>query len=286
MNTSVVFSSIKESLRIKQTIISNIKGATVSIKVAVAWLTDEDIIRSLSHKKQEGVIVKIVISNSKENFINTNKFKKFLLIEGGLYIAHAPFMHNKFCIIDDRIIINGSYNWSYSAMKSEENIMIFQLEDLEEDKDLLKKFNVKFDYLYSKCSFEVLNMTHLNKFRNIEDSLNLIMNYDESEILLRKQFEEDVESSINKSKEKININYLDLLDRMRLDGGGVNFVKRLIHDEISSGEMKSGFKKLESTIPHSIELSLEYLVSRPKYVSLFSESEIQFCTNLMKKYNL
>ena len=34
-------------------------------------------------------------------------------------------MHNKFCIIDDKIIINGSFNWSVNAVKSNnENIII------------------------------------------------------------------------------------------------------------------------------------------------------------------
>src|SRR5699024_9419008 len=33
-------------------------------------------------------------------------------------------MHNKFCIIDNDTVINGSYNWSYKAEKNHENILI------------------------------------------------------------------------------------------------------------------------------------------------------------------
>ena len=35
-----------------------------------------------------------------------------------------------------------------------------------------------------------------------------------------------------------------IIERISLDGGGVEFIKRILHDEISSSEMKSGFKKL------------------------------------------
>lgn len=282
MQTQVFFKTIKEE------IISQLKSATINIKVAVAWLTDEDIIRILIQKQLEGLHVQIIISNAKENFVNISKFKSFLQSEGDFYIAHSPFMHNKFCIIDDRVIINGSYNWSYSAIRSEENILVLIIDKNEaEDDKLLKKFNTKFNYLYSKCSLKISNMIELNNFRNNPvDSINLLLKFDEAEIQLRKEFEEEVQLSINKSKEKINIDYLGLLDRMKLDGGGVNFVKRLLNDEISSGVMKPGFKKLENTIPHSVDLSMEYLVSKSKYHTLFTQEEISFCVNLMTKYRL
>jgi hypothetical protein len=77
-----------------------------------------------------------------------------------------------------------------------------------------------------------------------------------------------------------------LFERMESDGGGVEFIKRIIHDEITTGDMKSGFKKLEEQIPNRVDLSLEYLVSRPKYESLFTKQEVEFCKKLMTKYNL
>ena len=33
-------------------------------------------------------------------------------------------MHNKFCIIDDELVITGSYNWTTSAdLKNDENVL-------------------------------------------------------------------------------------------------------------------------------------------------------------------
>ena len=57
MQSTVFFSTIKAE------IISNLTKATKEIKVAVAWLIDEDIIRVLTQRKKAGIEVKIAISN-------------------------------------------------------------------------------------------------------------------------------------------------------------------------------------------------------------------------------
>ena len=131
MHITVYFQKIKEE------IISNIRKATIDIKVAVAWLTDEDIIRALGQKSLAGVSVKIIISDSKENFKNSNKLKDLIRNKSELFIVSPKFLHHKFCIIDDIIIINGSYNWTYYAQKNEENIMVLTLDKkMQEDEAL------------------------------------------------------------------------------------------------------------------------------------------------------
>ena len=34
-------------------------------------------------------------------------------------------MHEKFCIIDDRVVITGSYNWTNKAEHNDESISVF-----------------------------------------------------------------------------------------------------------------------------------------------------------------
>ena len=109
---------------------------------------------------------------------------------------------------------------------------------------------------------------------------------DEEEIQLRQEFENNIRKNVEQSVAAGIPLTPNLLERMVRDGGGVDFVKRLLHDEINSGDMKSGFRKLEEQIPHRVDLSFEYLVSRPKYETLFSKEEIEFCKKLMAKYNL
>jgi len=282
MHTSVFFTNIKKE------IITNLRKANSDIKVAVAWLTDEDIIRELRLKSEHGINVQIVISNAKENFRNTSKFKDFVRNRGKLYVAMQKFMHNKFCIIDDEIIINGSYNWTYYACSSEENIMVISIDkNIKEDVDLLNKFNTKYNYFCNKISTLIANSNDLEVFKDKGKEESIIFSVlDEAEINLRQDLEDDVRKSMNEAISiGIPISQI-LLDRMKFDGGGVEFIKRILNDEIQSGDMKSGFKKLEMPEPHRVDLSLEFLVSREKYQTLFSSEEVQFCKKLMMKYNL
>lgn len=166
--------------------------------------------------------------------------------------------------------------------------MIMHLETgVDEDDRLLKQFEAKHKFFCDKASEPITEVSDLNKFREQgKVAAVMLAQLDEEEIRLRQELEEDVKRSFDEALSiGIPISTL-LLDRMKLDGGGVEFIKRILHDEMTSGDMKSGFKKLEEPIPHRVDLSLEYLVSRPKYQKLFNEKEVEFCEKLMEKYNL
>lgn len=273
---------------IRKEIISSIQKADREIKLAVAWLTDEDIIRELINKSKSRIVVKMAISDSNENFINVRPLKDFLLAGGNLYIATKSFLHHKFCLIDEQLIINGSYNWSYSARTNEENITIFGREnEVRADKLVFDAFNAKHNYLCDRCSIHITDIPTLNQFKNDGRNVALAMSItDETEIRLRQQFQQRIEESFAKTQAlKIPVGE-SLLQRMENDGGGVEFVKRILHDEMTSGDMKPGFKQLESQIPHKVELSLEYLVIQPEFTCLFAPEEVEFCRKLMAKYNL
>ena len=52
-------------------------------------------------------------------------------------------MHNKYCIIDGKILITGSFNWTVSAVKyNQENLVIL------ENESLCKKFLEAFEKLW------------------------------------------------------------------------------------------------------------------------------------------
>lgn len=274
--------------KIKYEIIENLRKAKKTIKVAVAWFTDEDIIRVLTQQKVAGIDIEVIISNAKENFENTDNFKNYLRLQAKLFVSNKSFMHHKFCIIDNDIIINGSYNWSYAARTNEENILVLSLDKAnKDDEDLLKRFEVKYKYLSEKCSVRIDEIASLYAFSASSKDFGIIQSQiDEAEILLRQQFENDIKNNIETSvKAGIPLSP-NIQERMIKDGGGVEFVKRLLHDEMTSGDLKSGFRKLEEQIPHRVDLSFEYLVSRPQYEKLFTSEEVEFCKKLMAKYNL
>lgn len=54
-------------------------------------------------------------------------------------------MHNKFVVLDDKIVITGSFNWTYQAVKyNQENLLIV------EDDNLVKEYNKNFEGLWEQ----------------------------------------------------------------------------------------------------------------------------------------
>lgn len=273
---------------IRDIITKGIMVSSTHVKVAVAWFTDEDIMRVLIQAKKRGVEVEVVISDCQENFFNQRKLTGLFKSGVKLYVSKGKLMHHKFCIIDTYTILTGSYNWSYQAKQNEENITILYLDrDVREDVLMQKKYDAHYSYLRDKTSVEISDSILLRAFAtNCHSHMVGLAMTDQKEIELRAQFEEDVKLSFEKSKAaKIPIGE-NLEARMVADGGGVEFVKRILRDEMATREMKSGFKRLTEVIPHRVDLSLEYLASRNKYRSLFSEEAVTFCNQLMMKYNL
>ena len=112
---------------IRQKILEEIKNASTRIRAAVCWFTNQDLFNALCEKQQQGLRVELIILN---DFINNREdglnFQSFIDQKGNFYFGdNDKPMHNKYCIIDDSILINGSYNWTYYAEnKNEENIII------------------------------------------------------------------------------------------------------------------------------------------------------------------
>lgn len=113
---------------IKNILANNISNATKNIEVAVAWFTHRELFKEILSALDRNVSVEILLSDS---IINKGEhglnFSLFLNKGGKLKFANSvkSFMHNKFCVIDEKLLITGSYNWTYAAEKyNSENIVV------------------------------------------------------------------------------------------------------------------------------------------------------------------
>lgn len=117
---------LTNGLEIKQRILSEIGGSNLCVFVAMAYFTDRDIASKLIEVKERGVSVDVILSSNAQN--ETVK----LMLRGAGISVHAfetgdnrGIMHHKFCLVDNRISINGSYNFSYNASNNNvENIHV------------------------------------------------------------------------------------------------------------------------------------------------------------------
>ena len=124
---------------IQTQIIEQIRNAKFLIWVAVAWFTDIELARELYQKKKEGLNVRIVISDdeiNEQHGFSYEKFSDFKRIpKVGVY---ENIMHHKFCVIDLKTVIHGSYNWTKKSKWNKETITI------EQNRELAEEFASKF----------------------------------------------------------------------------------------------------------------------------------------------
>ena len=124
-------------------------AAQDSIKIAVAWFTNDLLFYPLLHKLMAGVKVELMLNKDDVNFSVSNivDFDQFLQQGGVLYLNETKrLLHDKFCIIDNRIVINGSYNWTNGAKHNYETITVFtdELESVIHHKALFDSLKKEF----------------------------------------------------------------------------------------------------------------------------------------------
>ncbi len=105
METKVYFENIRE------TIFEHLDNSKYNIFVAVAWITDTLLWEKLCEKALT-THVQVLLVDDEINRNSKIDFNKFLNNGGQLYFGEH---HHKFCIIDLKTLISGSYNWTYYA---------------------------------------------------------------------------------------------------------------------------------------------------------------------------
>lgn len=131
---------ITNGTEIKQRIISEIEKANQNIFVAMAWFTDRDIANAIINAKKRNITVDIILSSNAQNETVKQMFKaENISIHAFETGDERGMMHHKFCLIDNRISINGSYNYSYNASNNNvENIQV--TDDLNTYRQLFAEF--------------------------------------------------------------------------------------------------------------------------------------------------
>jgi len=119
-----------------------IDRAKDTLDVCVFTITDDRITERIIQAHRRGVIVRIITDNDKQYDTGSDVAQ---LREAGIAICFDPdrdHMHHKFALIDQRRMINGSYNWTRGATRNNENILVFA------DPDLLRQYIAEFDRLW------------------------------------------------------------------------------------------------------------------------------------------
>jgi phosphatidylserine/phosphatidylglycerophosphate/cardiolipin synthase-like enzyme len=135
MEISAHFSEIQINIS------EEIKKAKYNIFVAVAWITDKSLWSLLEQKAEAGVVVQVVLVPDDINKNNKTDFNGFIESGGQLFWDDH---HHKFCVIDVKTVITGSYNWTYMANNrgKRENIIV-----IKQNPEIAEQFSDEFKIL-------------------------------------------------------------------------------------------------------------------------------------------
>lgn len=186
MNNEAYFENIANNILVE------INKAEKSILLAIAWISNKKLFNLLVTKSNLGCTVILIVHKDE---INKNANINFnLLSNGASKVFMVERMHNKFCIIDFKTVITGSYNWSNNAELNHENIII-----TKDDFKITQQYFQEFENIINTA--KSLNKAEevFNPIKRIKTRLMTLIKYinTEAAILVEKELKylQDIEEN-------------------------------------------------------------------------------------------
>ncbi len=112
-------------------VIKVINNAHREIVVAMFSFTNKNIARALVNARKRGVNVRVILDRR-----SSKRSVAWFLTEKGISVrvkegSGGGLMHNKYAVVDGKYVITGSFNWTVSAeRRNDENLLIIHSPEL------------------------------------------------------------------------------------------------------------------------------------------------------------
>lgn len=107
-------------------LLATLNEARSTLVIAIFMLTENQLAHLVMRKHREGVNVRVICDNDMDEETKTSDIDE--LVAAGIEVRrdHTKLhMHHKFAVIDSCIVVNGSFNWTGGAIRSNrENIVV------------------------------------------------------------------------------------------------------------------------------------------------------------------
>ncbi|HEY7713177.1 MAG TPA: phospholipase D family protein [Candidatus Binatia bacterium] len=118
-------------------ILREVELAKKELLVAVYAFTNAELASALVDARRRGVSVQVIVDrefdrvneNSKARFLESQKVpvRRVSGVPATMPDKEPGIMHQKFAVIDRRLLFTGSYNWTHSAdSRNDENLLMFR----------------------------------------------------------------------------------------------------------------------------------------------------------------
>lgn len=140
-------------------LIEMLRTCKQSLNVAIFSLTRDNFAKSLIEVFKRGVKVRVIAD---DECVKNYGSDIYTLAANGIPCKtdnSAQFhMHNKYAIIDESVIVTGSFNWTTQAINNNQENLLFY-----EDKDLAKQYLSEFDKLWKEFTTTIDKQTAIKK---------------------------------------------------------------------------------------------------------------------------
>lgn len=127
-DTAVYFSRADDP---RGAILAELGRAQQSVLVAMYTFTDRELAAALVAAQQRGAQVQVYLDRT---MATSRDSVAFGLMQAGVPVrisSNPKIMHNKFAVLDGATVLTGSYNWTLSAWKyNDENLLVLRRPDL------------------------------------------------------------------------------------------------------------------------------------------------------------
>ncbi len=128
-------------------ITNSLSLAKSSVDICVFTISDDRISKAVLACHSRNVKVRVITDNEKSSDLGSDIStfaKKGIAVKTDCSDAH---LHHKFVIIDKKVLLNGSYNWTRSAAEyNEENVV------LSYEPELIRAFSAEFEKLWKRTT--------------------------------------------------------------------------------------------------------------------------------------
>ena len=169
----------------EQKVVTMLRTCKKSLDIAIFTLTRDSISQAILEAHQRGLKVRLIADDVCAKFIGADiRLLASVGIPTKTDSSPKYHMHNKFAILDNSVVVTGSFNWTSQAIKhNQENIFFY------EDKEIAQQYTDYFNHLWDTFNI-VIDQNEAKKF------------VEEEEENKKKEEEEKAKKNAKKEKEK------------------------------------------------------------------------------------
>jgi len=146
------FGSPPDSGAIKVAIIQAIDGARTSLDIALHSFTDDQVGDAVARAARRGVSVRVILSAGQDTVLGGEYDKLVAANIEVVVVGKQALFNHRFAVVDERIVITGSYDWSDYSNKSRYDDVLFI--SCTAGSSTVHEFTAEFERLWQKLSAE------------------------------------------------------------------------------------------------------------------------------------